>query len=1088
MYTRSQRFLATLLLFSMLLQSCHNANFKLHCEETPKVLYSQQGANTLPATPAQQTLVPIRAVAIEKVSGDLTESAHTTPVASPTIIASPHAQDVDSAIGTPASSLTTSVQHAYTSGPSPRAQEAAQYSAHKSGHGVLDNALLVRHTHRKGTQVTAVSVPVWSSTHTTQPVLPPQGAENPLQTEEKSSTRDAVHQGSPRAVLSSSSAQPYLSAQRHQVRFEEQAGGAWLAQVQDVWGLVQRLPVICAPGQTTEQAIRLLADKDPAQYKYWVHVLETDQLPWASRFVYVGALGIIGGGNSSSSDRGSSDRSNRESRRDRDDFFDGNRGRAHLGSIAIGPQGMEARFGPRNDHANAIAASNAVNEGIRRGNETWRSRTNISTPGLGLDTSAFTRSSIETPAFPRSSSSTSTFPRSGLNTSTFPRSSTVDATNRTSSLSSQSSSDVPRWMVDDLNRGLANSRSASQFSGSASTPFGTSGTCQRSTDTGTRFANRNTDGRDYSETDHQKKTQSQGAGNRPRQEEQQHQRKNPDENEAATQLVKEFERGLAVVFSNIRREIGRVLAEERREKETARRETTEEKLPEKSKNLEHTIKESFCRQEEVSSTTTGPDAQQQRSGAVVSQGFVLDGEGKLKPHEVRVPFAAPRAYQASPSAKAATAVQDTRSADAVEKTTETQTALRRSVAAYQQSYEADAEFQQQRSTLSKLGERLKSEASNEGLARQYQEQEAKFRQHPLYQQGCDLAKEAQKLRAAESKKADHIIPSKAEMDLGVGRAKLKQSERHRQVAAGIRDDLLQPVREILKRPSTPPSIQTAGQFAKGVGESAVGTAKEVVNLPVVAAKFLGGAVHSLGTWEDKLGIGEKITDASELVKAFCEEVKYEWENSKEHQSRLQAAQQCRKELDIAEKALNAEVYHNRDARELGCWSGEALQAVFGAEIIKGGAGLVKGAQKAAKASKKAAQGAEATKSVGKAAESIEKGAARATQAGKEVQVAQQAESVGGVVEQVEVDAIIKGSSKNVQEAYSSAKAWLGADCRAITNPSGDMVFMSKDGLRKFRFDIKNPNRDLPHVHLEVLHNGKWRDAAKGNHRIYPKPD
>jgi hypothetical protein len=97
-----------------------------------------------------------------------------------------------------------------------------------------------------------------------------------------------------------------------------------------------------------------------------------------------------------------------------------------------------------------------------------------------------------------------------------------------------------------------------------------------------------------------------------------------------------------------------------------------------------------------------------------------------------------------------------------------------------------------------------------------------------------------------------------------------------------------------------------------------------------------------------------------------------------------------------------------------------------------------------------------------------------------VQVAQQAESVGNtaqvakVVESVEVDAIIKGSSKNVQEAYSSAKAWLGEDCRAITNPSGGMVFMSKDGLRKLRFDIKNPHGYPPHVHLEAFKDGTQR--------------
>ena len=93
MYTQFQRFLATLLLFSMLLQGCHNPNLKLACEEVPKVPTSQQGANlvtppnTLPVTPAQQALVPSHAVAAEKVSGNPTEGAHATPIASPIIIA-----------------------------------------------------------------------------------------------------------------------------------------------------------------------------------------------------------------------------------------------------------------------------------------------------------------------------------------------------------------------------------------------------------------------------------------------------------------------------------------------------------------------------------------------------------------------------------------------------------------------------------------------------------------------------------------------------------------------------------------------------------------------------------------------------------------------------------------------------------------------------------------------------------------------------------------------------------------------------------------------------------------------------------------
>jgi hypothetical protein len=239
------------------------------------------------------------------------------------------------------------------------------------------------------------------------------------------------------------------------------------------------------------------------------------------------------------------------------------------------------------------------------------------------------------------------------------------------------------------------------------------------------------------------------------------------------------------------------------------------------------------------------------------------------------------------------------------------------------------------------------------------------------------------------------------MRLGLGRAKPKKREQHRQAATGIRNDLLQPVREILKRPSTPPRLQRAGLFAKGVGESVVDTAKGVINLPIVAGKLLGGAAHSLATWEDKLGIGDKLTNASEVVKVFFEERQYEWENPKEYQARFEAAQAYRAELNCAERALNAEAYYNNEDRELGYWSSEALQAVFGAEVIKGGATLVKGGVKAAKASnfgaevikggatlvkggveaakasKEVAQGTKATKNVVKATESIKKGAGTA---------------------------------------------------------------------------------------------------------------
>jgi hypothetical protein len=82
---------------------------------------------------------------------------------------------------------------------------------------------------------------------------------------------------------------------------------------------------------------------------------------------------------------------------------------------------------------------------------------------------------------------------------------------------------------------------------------------------------------------------------------------------------------------------------------------------------------------------------------------------------------------------------------------------------------------------------------------------------------------------------------------------------------------------------------------------------------------------------------------------------------------------------------------------------------------------------------------------------------------------------------------VKGDTKLVDNAAKQARQWLGKDYKVITNKAGDQIFMSKDGLRKIRFDIKNPHGDAPHIHLEIFKNGKWQDAIPGTHRIYPKP-
>ena len=55
----------------------------------------------------------------------------------------------------------------------------------------------------------------------------------------------------------------------------------------------------------------------------------------------------------------------------------------------------------------------------------------------------------------------------------------------------------------------------------------------------------------------------------------------------------------------------------------------------------------------------------------------------------------------------------------------------------------------------------------------------------------------------------------------------------------------------------------------------------------------------------------------------------------------------------------------------------------------------------------------------------------------------------------------------------------------IVNKRGDIVLISKDGLRKFRTDLKD-KKYPPHMQLEEFKNGTWRDAISEIHHICPK--
>jgi tetratricopeptide (TPR) repeat protein len=61
--------------------------------------------------------------------------------------------------------------------------------------------------------------------------------------------------------------------------------------------------------------------------------------------------------------------------------------------------------------------------------------------------------------------------------------------------------------------------------------------------------------------------------------------------------------------------------------------------------------------------------------------------------------------------------------------------------------------------------------------------------------------------------------------------------------------------------------------------------------------------------------------------------------------------------------------------------------------------------------------------------------------------------------------------------------WLGEGTKLIRNEAGDSIFLSKDGLRRVRFDFNRPYpHNNPHAHIEYKIGGGWEDSAG---QIYP---
>jgi tetratricopeptide (TPR) repeat protein len=67
----------------------------------------------------------------------------------------------------------------------------------------------------------------------------------------------------------------------------------------------------------------------------------------------------------------------------------------------------------------------------------------------------------------------------------------------------------------------------------------------------------------------------------------------------------------------------------------------------------------------------------------------------------------------------------------------------------------------------------------------------------------------------------------------------------------------------------------------------------------------------------------------------------------------------------------------------------------------------------------------------------------------------------------------------VVQLEKQISGWLGEGARFIRNNAEDPVFLSRDGLRKVRFDFNRPNpHESPHLHLENLVDGEWQEISR----------
>lgn len=74
-------------------------------------------------------------------------------------------------------------------------------------------------------------------------------------------------------------------------------------------------------------------------------------------------------------------------------------------------------------------------------------------------------------------------------------------------------------------------------------------------------------------------------------------------------------------------------------------------------------------------------------------------------------------------------------------------------------------------------------------------------------------------------------------------------------------------------------------------------------------------------------------------------------------------------------------------------------------------------------------------------------------------------------------------SHKISQLEEKISVWLGKETKMIKNDAGDLVFISKDGLKRVRYDFNRPYpHQSPHMHVdEQIHRGIWNESGQ----IYP---